>query len=61
MWAGTTEAEKGMKYPNSNLRMTIFPKIVIRSALQNKMATQDAPKMVKEDASISKGPWLHGL
>lgn len=54
MWAGTTEAEKEMKYPNSKLRMTIFPKTVIRSVFQNKMAIQDAPKTVKEDASICK-------
>lgn len=34
--------------------MTVFPKIVIRSAFQNKMAIEDAPKRVREDASISK-------
>lgn len=37
MWAETTEAQKEMKYPNSKSRVTIFPKIVIRSAFQNKM------------------------
>lgn len=50
MWAGTTDVEKGMKYLNSKLRVTIFPKIVIRSSFQNKMATQDAREMVEEDA-----------
>lgn len=41
-------AEKETKFPNSKSRMTIFPKIVIRSAFQNKMAIQDASRRMKE-------------
>lgn len=40
-------AEKEMKCPNSKSRMTVFPKIVIRSAFQNKMAIQDASRRMK--------------